>query len=143
MYSKPAVLLDTKTTTITAIRAHKNKTRYMYKYTKPQTISKTFSFSLFLFVFLNDRFNPYDRAPLNTLPLSQIQDFYVAYDRLSQIIADSANEFWILLTPGRVVFIDNWRVMHGRAAFTGPRTLCGCYLQRDEWVSKARVMGLF
>lgn len=89
------------------------------------------------------RFNPYDRAPLNTIPSDQVQDFYIAYDRLTRIIEDPANEFWIPLTPGRVLFIDNWRVMHGRAEFTGLRTLFGCYLQRDEWISKARVFDLF
>lgn len=42
----------------------------------------------------------------------------------------------------QVIFIDNWRVMHGREAFTGMRQLCGCYLTRDDVLSAARCFGL-
>lgn len=42
----------------------------------------------------------------------------------------------------QVIFIDNWRVMHGREAFTGLRQLCGCYLTRDDVLSAARCFGL-
>jgi len=88
------------------------------------------------------RFNPYDRAPLNTVPPSDIPAFYEAYDMLSRTIARKEGELWVKLQPGTVIFIDNWRVMHGRSAFDGERRMCGCYLPRDEWVSKARTMGL-
>ena len=42
----------------------------------------------------------------------------------------------------QVIFIDNWRVLHGRDSFTGLRRLCGCYLTRDDVVNKARSLGL-
>lgn len=42
----------------------------------------------------------------------------------------------------QVIFIDNWRVMHGREAFTGLRQLCGCYLTRDDILCAARGFGL-
>jgi trimethyllysine dioxygenase len=32
--------------------------------------------------------------------------------------------------------IDNWRVMHGRSAFTGERRMCGAYIGADDWRSK-------
>lgn len=41
-----------------------------------------------------------------------------------------------------VIFIDNWRVLHGRESFTGLRQLCGCYLTRDDILSAARCFGL-
>ena len=41
-----------------------------------------------------------------------------------------------------VIFIDNWRVLHGRESFTGLRQLCGCYLTRDDILSTARCFGL-
>lgn len=34
---------------------------------------------------------------------------------------------WIQLEPGRVLIFDNWRVLHGRSAFTGIRRICGAY----------------
>ncbi|GFO28146.1 trimethyllysine dioxygenase, mitochondrial [Plakobranchus ocellatus] len=93
--------------------------------------------------FIQLRFNPYDRAPLNTVDATDIPAFYRAYDRLLRIISDPKGQFWIKLSPGQVLLIDNWRVMHGRAAFDGTRMMCGCYLPRDEWVSKARTMGVW
>lgn len=41
-----------------------------------------------------------------------------------------------------VIFVDNWRVMHGRESFTGLRQICGCYLTRDDVLSSARSFGL-
>lgn len=89
------------------------------------------------------RFNPYDRAPLDTVSALEIPPFYRAYGRLHKIISDPEGQLWHKLKPGQVLFIDNWRVMHGRAAFDGTRVMCGCYLPRDEWVSKARVLGVW
>ncbi|KAI1234642.1 hypothetical protein IHE44_0003014 [Lamprotornis superbus] len=40
------------------------------------------------------------------------------------------------------LFVDNWRVLHGREAFTGYRQLCGCYLTRDDVLNTARLLGL-
>ncbi|CAL1542192.1 unnamed protein product [Lymnaea stagnalis] len=88
------------------------------------------------------RFNPYDRAPLNTVRPDDIPAFYEAYEKLSRIISNKDNEVWVKLKPGSVLFIDNWRVMHGRAAFDGNRVMCGCYLPREEWISLARMKGL-
>lgn len=45
-----------------------------------------------------------------------------------------------VLTWRKLTFavFDNWRVLHGRAAFTGKRRMCGGYINRDDWVSKFR-----
>lgn len=91
---------------------------------------------------LSFRYNPYDRAPLNTVKPDDIQAFYEAYDKLSQIIVDPSNEIRVKLKPGSVLLIDNWRVMHGRSAFEGKRIMGGCYLSRDEWLSKARMLAV-
>ncbi|KAL8578328.1 hypothetical protein ACOMHN_031702 [Nucella lapillus] len=74
------------------------------------------------------RFNPYDRAPLRTA--------------LTNLIRDRGSEFVIRLKPGMVLLVDNWRILHGRSSFTGPRVLCSSYLPRDDWTSRARVLGL-
>ena len=36
--------------------------------------------------------------------------------------------------------IDNWRVMHGRSAFTGERRMSGAYVSADDWKSRLAVL---
>lgn len=74
--------------------------------------------------------------------------------KFDAILSDPKNQYWFQLTPGkllskcnlraafsisltRIVF-DNWRVLHGRAAFTGKRRMCGGYINRDDFISKYR-----
>ncbi|AWP00345.1 putative trimethyllysine dioxygenase mitochondrial [Scophthalmus maximus] len=84
------------------------------------------------------RYNNYDRSVINTVPHDVVQRWYVAYRELTTELRRPENELWVKLTPGKVIFIDNWRVMHGRESFTGLRQLCGCYLTRDDVLSAAR-----
>ncbi|GJQ76032.1 hypothetical protein Trydic_g18085 [Trypoxylus dichotomus] len=88
------------------------------------------------------RYNHYDRAYLNTLPFNSIMDFYRAYVQFGKEIKKKSNEFWIQLEPGTILFIDNWRVMHGRSEYTGKRRLSGCYVARRDWTSAAKREGL-
>ncbi|XP_033760567.1 trimethyllysine dioxygenase, mitochondrial-like [Pecten maximus] len=92
--------------------------------------------------FLQIRYNPYDRSPMYTLPPDQQQAFYRAYENLTKEVRNQDNELWVKLKGGMVLFVDNWRAMHGRASFTGRRLVSGCYLPRDDWTSRARLMGL-
>eukprot|EP00095_Tigriopus_kingsejongensis_P003015 maker-scaffold170_size291898-snap-gene-1.47 protein:Tk03015 transcript:maker-scaffold170_size291898-snap-gene-1.47-mRNA-1 annotation:"trimethyllysine mitochondrial" len=87
------------------------------------------------------RFNVYDRAP-HKMTLDQQRLFYQHYRTLAALVRDQCNEQRILLCPGTVLFIDNWRVMHGRTAFKGPRTMTGCYVNRSDFKSRVKVMGL-
>ncbi|KAM6911491.1 trimethyllysine dioxygenase, mitochondrial [Lycodopsis pacificus] len=88
------------------------------------------------------RYNNYDRSVINTIPHDLVQRWYVAHRELTTELRRPENELWVKLTPGKVIFIDNWRVMHGRESFTGLRQLCGCYLTRDDVLSSARCFGL-
>uniref|UniRef100_UPI003AABA612 trimethyllysine dioxygenase, mitochondrial isoform X1 n=2 Tax=Centroberyx gerrardi TaxID=166262 RepID=UPI003AABA612 len=88
------------------------------------------------------RYNNYDRSVINTIPHDVVQRWYAAHRELTNELRRPENELWVKLTPGKVVFIDNWRVMHGRESFTGLRQLCGCYLTRDDILNKARSLGL-
>lgn len=54
---------------------------------------------------------------------------------------DEDYQLRVLMEPGDVYFVDNWRVLHGRTGFKGNRTLCGCYVERDDYMSLARVFG--
>ncbi|KAG7265816.1 hypothetical protein CRUP_004270 [Coryphaenoides rupestris] len=88
------------------------------------------------------RYNNYDRSPIVTAPHDVIKRWYEAHRQLTAELRKPENELWVKLTPGKVVFIDNWRVMHGRDSFTGLRQVCGCYLPRDDVLSTARTLGL-
>ena len=88
------------------------------------------------------RYNTYDRAPLNSVPHENMVSFYKALENLESELANSKNEMRFMLEPGTVLFVDNWRVTHGRTAFSGHRIMTGCYVARAEWRSRARACGL-
>ncbi|XP_023131204.1 trimethyllysine dioxygenase, mitochondrial [Amphiprion ocellaris] len=88
------------------------------------------------------RYNNYDRGVLNTIPHDTVQRWYVAHRELTAELRRPENELWVKLTPGKVIFVDNWRVLHGRESFTGLRQICGCYLTRDDVINTARCLGL-
>ncbi|XP_045108730.1 trimethyllysine dioxygenase, mitochondrial-like isoform X1 [Portunus trituberculatus] len=88
------------------------------------------------------RYNIYDRAPLSSIPQEKMQEFYLHFMNLTKVIRNPKNEHWLKLEPGKVLLIDNWRVMHGRKSFTGSRKMTGCYLGNDEFTSSARVLDL-
>ena len=46
---------------------------------------------------------------------------------------------WVhVLQPGEAMLFDNWRVLHGRKAYSGTRTLCGAYLNHEDFESRLR-----
>ncbi|XP_053329739.1 trimethyllysine dioxygenase, mitochondrial [Spea bombifrons] len=88
------------------------------------------------------RYNNYDRAVINTVPHDVVRRWYAAHRTLTNELRRPENELWVKLKPGKVLFVDNWRVLHGRESFTGYRQLCGCYLTRDDVLNVARLLGL-
>lgn len=75
------------------------------------------------------RFNPYDRAPLRTLRVVEMDAsaaernvehtvmWYEAYERFSQLIHNDQNAVKVKLQPGTVLVLDNTRVLHARLPF--------------------------
>ncbi|XP_058830928.1 uncharacterized protein LOC131689690 [Topomyia yanbarensis] len=88
------------------------------------------------------RFNTYDRAVMNTIPQTDIPQFYADYKRLATEIHADSMAWQFKLTPGTVMIFDNWRVLHGRMAYSGKRVMTGCYVSRTEYQSVARTLGL-
>lgn len=86
------------------------------------------------------RFNNDDRSTLSLSPASQTSLFYAALYEWTKLLREKENELWIQLKPGRVVIFNNWRVLHGRASFTGKRTVIGCYLGMDEYQSRFKTL---
>ena len=69
-----------------------------------------------------------------------MKEFYKALLEWMRILRLPQNELWVQLKAGQVVAMDNWRVLHGRAAFTGHRRMVGCYLNHDDYASQLRVI---
>ncbi|XP_050389735.1 trimethyllysine dioxygenase, mitochondrial [Patella vulgata] len=88
------------------------------------------------------RFKMNNFAPLSTIPQNEMKQFYTAYNRLRTNLVNPANEFWLKLKPGMVLFVDNWRVLHGRSSFTGKRVVCGCYINRNDLNNAYRRHGM-
>ncbi|HEY1312967.1 MAG TPA: trimethyllysine dioxygenase [Steroidobacteraceae bacterium] len=84
-------------------------------------------------------YNNYDRAPFR-LPPARMAAFYRALALFHRLINDPTYEISMRLTPGTVLFFDNWRTLHGRHAFQGHRHLCGAYLNMEDFQSKLRVL---
>lgn len=79
-------------------------------------------------------------AVLHSLRFEDVPEFYKSLVYFSNIL--ESNPMPIKLTPGLVIFLDNWRTLHGRSAFTGFRHLCGAYISRSDWLSRARTLGI-
>jgi trimethyllysine dioxygenase len=83
------------------------------------------------------RWNNDDRATMDRWDSSEdLEGWYDAAGKWAEILRRKDVEFWELLKPGRPVIFDNWRVLHGRAAFNGKRRLCGGYVARDDYTSR-------
>ncbi|CAO3640718.1 unnamed protein product [Cunninghamella blakesleeana] len=88
------------------------------------------------------RYNNDDRSTLNHLSISEMEHFYDALFKWHKLLIEPKNEYWDPLPPGRVVTFDNWRILHGRSAFTGHRRICGAYFPWDDYKSRARTLRL-
>ena len=62
--------------------------------------------------------------------------WYAAARAFDRILKREEMQYWAQLEPGRPLIFDNWRVLHGRSAFTGKRRICGGYskLLLDDFV---------
>ena len=84
-------------------------------------------------------FNNYDRAPFR-LPDAEMRAFYRALKAFEALANAERLQWRHPLRPGEVLLFDNWRVLHGRAAYQGARRLCGAYLNREDFESRLRLL---
>jgi trimethyllysine dioxygenase len=83
-------------------------------------------------------FNNSDRAPF-LLPANEMTAFYDAL-RAFEMLANDDRLMWShVLRPGEAMLFDNWRVLHGRRAYTGRRHLCGAYINHEDFESRIRM----
>lgn len=90
------------------------------------------------------RWNMSDRSTMSVWsnPDTDVPRFYRAIKNWYRIITDRQNEFFYQMQPGQALIFDNWRCFHSRTEFTGKRTLCGAYFNRDDFVSKVKLLSL-
>lgn len=90
------------------------------------------------------RWNLSDRSTMSSwkAPGTDVPRFYKAIKNWYKIITDKENEFFYQMKPGQALIFDNWRCFHSRTEFTGERTLCGAYFNRDDFVSKVKLLDL-
>ncbi|KAK5669483.1 hypothetical protein BDV3_003599 [Batrachochytrium dendrobatidis] len=89
---------------------------------------------------LQVRYNNNDRSVLDSLSKTDVEQFYAALRVWMTMVKDRRNEAWVKLVPGMAVMVDNWRVLHGRSAFTGFRRLVGSYHGWDDYRSKVMMI---
>lgn len=88
------------------------------------------------------RWNVNDRAAMDTIPQEDMPKFYEAFLEMAEIIESEKNKWIFKLTPGTVMIFNNWRLLHGREAYTGVRKMTGGYVLHSEFVSKAKLLNL-
>ncbi len=82
------------------------------------------------------------RGPLD-LPAEDVVRHYRAYRTFIALTREPRFQFEYRLNPGDLLVFDNRRVLHARRAFDlqqGQRHLQGCYVDRDELLSRIRVL---
>ena len=84
------------------------------------------------------RFNNRSAAPITNVPYSDMENYYNAYRKFSDIINDPSMAVNFKLKPGESFVLDNTRVLHSRTAYSGSgnRWLQGCYVDKDGLLSK-------
>ncbi|NEO53502.1 MAG: taurine catabolism dioxygenase TauD [Okeania sp. SIO3B5] len=88
------------------------------------------------------RYNHNTRIPLE-VSYDKIHDLLAAYQRFSQLLQYPEYNAEFLLTPGQVLVVDNWRVLHGRTGIWNPnlqRILLGAYLEEESFRCRRRVL---
>ena len=69
------------------------------------------------------------------------RDYGLYADDFDRLANDAALQWRHRLAPGEALLFDNWRVLHGRAAYEGKRRLCGAYLNHEDFESRLRLAG--
>jgi trimethyllysine dioxygenase len=82
-------------------------------------------------------YNNADRAPF-LLPADEMEKLYSALRAFDRLANAETMQWRQVLRPGEALLFDNWRVLHGRHAYTGKRTMCGAYLNHEDFESRLR-----
>lgn len=85
------------------------------------------------------RWNNDDRGTMDRWEdLEEVEKFYDSIIKWNEILTRRDSVYRVQLKPGSPLVFDNWRVLHGREAFTGKRRMCGAYINRDDFISRMK-----
>lgn len=76
--------------------------------------------------FVQVRSSYFTYAPLN-LPFDRMEQWYRAYQTFTRLTESPACQYRFKLQAGDFVLYDNYRMLHGRTAFSGARWMKGIY----------------
>jgi len=65
----------------------------------------------------------------HTTPFDQMEEWYRAYKRFASLINDPRHQYRFRLEGGDFLVYDNYRMLHARTAFSGPRWVRGVYFR--------------
>jgi trimethyllysine dioxygenase len=85
-------------------------------------------------------YNNSDRAPF-LLPSDEMAQLYAALRAFDRLANGESMQWSQVLRPGDALLFDNWRTLHGRHAYTGKRTMCGAYVNHEDFESRLRTAG--
>jgi gamma-butyrobetaine dioxygenase len=87
------------------------------------------------------RYSNHSARPFR-LPAEVMAQYYEAYRTFGRMRESERYQLRLDMAAGSMYIVDNRRVMHGRSGFSsgGARHLQSCYIERDELVSRLRVM---
>ena len=87
------------------------------------------------------RYSNHITQPFN-MAFDKMEAYYEAYRTFAEMRSASTYQIKFRLKPGDFYIVDNYRVLHGRDAFskTGNRILQGCYVERGDLMSKLRIL---
>jgi trimethyllysine dioxygenase len=122
--------------TLSSVRVHAHASGNIDSSISPYITFPTFSHDPQDGHLVQVRWNVTDRGAID-LPLEEMDRWYDAGRKWTEMLR--RREYWEQLAPGKPVIFDNWRVLHGRSAFTGKRRICGGYVNRDDWVSRFKI----
>ena len=67
---------------------------------------------------------------------------YAGIRYIDKLFNSSVYQWRYQLDPGDMLIFDNWRVLHGRAAFSGKRKMAGAYINREDFISALKMHSL-
>lgn len=77
------------------------------------------------------RYSYFTLAP-HRRPFKEMEAWYRAYNRFAHLVRAERHQYRLRLEAGDVLVYDNWRMLHARTAFEGPRWVRGVYFDRAE-----------
>ncbi|KAI1966992.1 hypothetical protein LOZ58_000484 [Ophidiomyces ophidiicola] len=86
------------------------------------------------------RWNNEDRRASYCAETHILRKWYAAAREWSAILKRTTLERRFQLEPGTPLIFDNWRMLHGRTAFSGERRLCGGYINHDDFMSRYELL---